>query len=267
MPKNQFFGDMTFDHDRLFTKGYNHTNPLYVKIFTKHGAGVSLLHKFAVNKQIENDVAAYKTKNGSTLKYAWDMYSSKFKLTNGAFLFEVKAKPADWNTNDLSFEAKNATNFKTANAAWDNTTSVKAGLPQTGPARLWATFDFVFKNSGDKIIKNSFNAQVNDHFFLGSKIEHNTKDLTAAQFQFAHKEGSDLHYARWNNFNKQLVLGATHSLSCCDKPVFGQLTWDQSGKLQGIQGHPVALKFGSTFKLNDSQTVKSHFACAQQCVL
>ena len=140
------------------------------------------------------------------------MFSSKYKLENGSFAFDIKAKPADWNTNDLSFEAKNATSYKTEGAKWENTTGIKAGLPPMGPVRLWATLDFVFKMGGSRLLKNSFNAQILDHFFLGSKIEHDTAALKAAQFVLAHKEGSKLSFAKWDNFSKVVTLG--HSCSC-----------------------------------------------------
>lgn len=256
MPATFYYGDMTFMHDKQFNKNFKCMDPLYVKIFTKHGNGVSLLHKFAVQKAIENDAATFSTKNGTTLKYAWDVCASKFKLSNGAFMFEAKAKPADWNNKDFSFEAKNATNFKTHNAAWDNTTAFKFGLPQTGPARLWGTLDFVYKISGDKLVKNSLNVQVADHFFLGSKIEHNTKDLTAAQFQFTHKEGKELHYLRWDNFSKKLVLGGHTTALGWKHPVFGQITWDSTKKTQGFQGQPVTLRYGTTFDLSDNTSLK-----------
>jgi hypothetical protein len=113
MPATQYFGDITFSHDRYYSKQIRVNDPFYVKIFAKHGNGVSLLHKFAVAKQIQNDVANFATKNGSTLKYSWDIYSSKFKLTNGSFLFELKAKPQEWNNKDFTLEAKNSTNFRT----------------------------------------------------------------------------------------------------------------------------------------------------------
>jgi hypothetical protein len=230
MPATHYYGDITFDHDKLFSKNFKCTDPFYIKIFTKHGNGVSLLHKFAVQKAIENDVATFSTKNGSTLKYAWDIYASKFKLTNGAFLFETKAKPADWNNKDFAFEAKNATNFKTAKAEWDNTTSFKFGLPQAGPVRLWGTLDFVAKISGDKIVKNSLNAQVADHFFLGSKVEHDTKALKAAQFQFAHKEGQDLHYLRWDHFSKTVLIGGHGHIKALKHPIFAQVSYDTTKK-------------------------------------
>lgn len=246
---------MTFQHDRLFSKNFKCMDPLYVKIFTKHGNGVSLLHKFAVQKAIENDAAAFSTKNGTTLKYAWDIYASKFKLTNGAFLFETKAKPSDWNNDDFAFEAKNATNFKTHNASWDNTTALKFGLP-AGPAKLWGTLDFVYKVSGDKVIKNTMNAQVADKFFLGSKVEHNTKDLTAAQFQLAHKEGGNLHYLRWDNFKKNVLLGCTSDCLGWKHPTFGQLVWDSTKKTKGFLGHPVTLRWGATFDIGSNSSLK-----------
>jgi hypothetical protein len=48
MPATHYYGDTTFDHDKLFSKNFKCMDPMYIKIFTKHGNGVSLLHKFAV---------------------------------------------------------------------------------------------------------------------------------------------------------------------------------------------------------------------------
>jgi hypothetical protein len=258
---------MTFNHDRLFSKGFRQDSAFYMKVFSKHGNGVSMLHKAKINRRIGAEQSEFDVKNGSTLKYSWDMYAAKYKLSNGAAMFELKAKPQDLNTSDLAFEAKNSTNFKTEGAAWDNTTSVKCGLPPTGPVRLWASMDFVFKMGGARIIKNSFNAQMMDHFFLGAKTQHDTQKLTALEAQLTHKEGDQLQWLRWNNFSQHATAGFSHFCGDCDTTGFGELDWDKNGKQKTCCGLPVTAKAGISTKVNDTYSLKMVLKCNQHCTL
>jgi len=45
MPKNIFYSDLTFDHDRYFKKGFSFDAPLYVKFFSKCCDGGSIHHR------------------------------------------------------------------------------------------------------------------------------------------------------------------------------------------------------------------------------
>ena len=76
MPKNIFFGDVTFDHDKLFTKGFNFGSPLYFKARSSPDSSTKLLNRSRVN--LSGDELT--VKNAATLKYSWDMYSTKTKL-------------------------------------------------------------------------------------------------------------------------------------------------------------------------------------------
>jgi len=114
----------------------------------------------------------------------------------------------------------------------------------------------VAKVSGDKLVKNSWNAQIADHFFLGSKVEHDTKALKAAQFQFAHKEGKDLHYLRWDHFSKTVLIGGHGHCLGLKHPIFAQVSYDTTKKTKGFQGQPLIVKWGATFDLSDNTSVK-----------
>ena len=81
----------------------------------------------------------YNFTNVATLKYNFDMYSSKFKLGNEALLFEIGIKPPTLNTVDATFSAKHSSKYEPTTGKYEATLGFKYGSPMVGPLRFWPT--------------------------------------------------------------------------------------------------------------------------------
>ena len=227
MPKNIFFGDVTFDHDKLFTKGFSYGTPFYFKARSSPDGSTKLLNR----SRVDANGDALTVKNAATLKYSWDMYSTKTKISNGAFGFEIKAKPVDFNDEDKTVELKSATNFKTNGGAWDTTAALKFGMPSSG---VFFTLDFVQKMGGARNLKSSFNANVAEDYHFGGKVEHDTAALTAAHLQLAVKQANMLGYLKFDKFKNNVILGGTYKCDECNMEYYEKITYDLNGKLAGF---------------------------------
>lgn len=260
MPKNIFFGDVTFDHDKLFTKGFSYGTPFYFKARSSPDASTKLLNRSRVDASGD----ALAVRNVATLKYSWDMYSTKTKIQNSAFGFEIKAKPADFNDEDKSVEVKSATNYKTNGGAWDTTAALKFGLPSSG---VFFTFDYVKKMGGAMLLKSSFNANVADDFHLGGKVEHDTAALTAAHLQLAFKQANMLAYLKFDKFKNNVIVGGTYKCDECKSEIYKKVTYDLDGKLAGFQGHPLEAKVGVATHCSDNFNLKCQATFAKDIMV
>lgn len=81
--------------------------------------------------------------NGTTLKYSGVKdVSQKLKLGNTSINYELGYKPSEHNTDDKAVQVKHVSNYEPATGRYDNTESLKVGVPKVGPLRPWFTVSF-----------------------------------------------------------------------------------------------------------------------------
>ena len=246
-----FYGDVARDHDNFYKKHVFADTPLYVKVKSHPGDKTDLMHKFRINKSVnDKNEASYSVINAATMRHTYDIFSSKFKLSNCCAHFEVTGKPEGLNKDGMKFEHKHTATYTPSNNGFETTQAFKFAAPEMGPAKVWTTCDFTYKNSGDKTIKPTMNIQASDDFHIGFKGEHDTKVLKSAEGQLA-KTDKDIFMFLKGNMKKEVTLGGFWKQCDC-LTHYAQFTYDLEKKTDGCCGQPITAQIGHGFKVNDS---------------
>ncbi len=143
MSKAFYYGDLLRDYEKRYTKGYYNGKPVYLKFRTAPSESVSFAQTYRVSRSVEvrdgSSKVDYNSLNGSTVKTSChsNQVSSKFKFINNAFTYEVGYKPSEWNNAEKNLQLKHTSRFDTSTHRIDSTESLKVGLPQVGPLRIW----------------------------------------------------------------------------------------------------------------------------------
>lgn len=260
-----FFGDITRNHENFYKKHVFADTPFYLKVKSHPGDGVDLLHKIRLNKSVnEQNEAAYSISNGATAKYGFSTANQKIKFGNDSASFEISNKPKELNKDDLKFEHKHAATYRPSDNYYDTTHSLKVGSPDLSGAKLWFTFDFVYKRTKAIALKPSLNIWYSD-VNLGVKAEHDTKVLKAAEGQLAWSNKDIFAFVKGNN-KKEITTGFNWKQSS-DYQHFFQAMYDVNKKVDGAFGQPMILQVGSSGKFNDVLKFKAFAQVSKDVVL
>ena len=261
-----FYGDITFGFDQFNSKQFQTRSPFYLKVRSKPG-DFNLTHKTRVNKAKGDYVWVIPT----TLKYAKDANSSKLKITQDKFAFEHGFKPKAYNNSDMTLQTKTATTTTPATNAWDLTTAVKFAPKKFGDAvRVWVTLDGVVNQKKEFTLKKSWNAQVKDKFFLGSKLSTDLKKLKSAEGILAFKDNETLAFFKTDCLKHVFTLGVQRKVNsklevAADVSYTKPAAPKEDSKEEGKEAPKGTVTANATalYKVNDSNTMKSRFEWAK----
>ncbi|CDW81224.1 UNKNOWN [Stylonychia lemnae] len=262
--------------DRFIKKSYLKF-PAIIRLRSNPGDGVDLSHVFKIKKIIEKKKAegvsdsvstlSYQVVNGTTLNYSGVKdVSQKLKLGNTSINYEVEYEPSEHNNDDRAVQVKHLSKYEPGTGKYDNTESLKVGVPKVGPLRPWFTLDFNWNNLDTKRkLKNSLNFQYND-YHLGYKLKHDLNALQKIVGVFALKNHKGDFFFKADGLKQHFTLGCNHSHHSGAKHSM-EVIYDHTQKLQGVYGQPLALKFAGEYDLSSDLTLKTTIVSKKETVL